>query len=183
MYLNEHYNKLNYNMDTMKIKNRNIILLIGIGILGFLSITSFAFLFRQIAKEIFFHLSTNSVFTVWTIELIRFGICIGGILLLIKIVSITSKSDIVMFRNVFILLLIAQILQFLWPFISNTFMNENYLIIADNYNVTVNENYFYMGLPSYFGLLTYLLIALIIFLHRKQQWLTKAKMHDTNQSK
>ncbi len=154
-------------MDTLQLKNRNTVLLIGIGIIGFLAIISFAFIFKQIVKEAFFHLSINSIFTVWTIEFVRLGICIGGILLMIKIVTTSSKSDIVLFRNVSILLLAGQILQAPLPFIHTIFRNENYLIVINNYREVVNENYFYMGLPDLFGILEYLIVVLIFFLKRK----------------
>lgn len=161
--------KINKNilMDLAQTKNKNQVLLIGIGIFGWLAIVSFAYLFEQIAKDVFLHFSLSSICIKWATELIQFLTCILGIIFLIEIVKKSSKTEFVLLRNVFILLLLGQMLQFIEPLISAEFFNDTFSANSYKYRDNINDSNFYLTLPAIFEILKYIVIAIIIILRKK----------------
>lgn len=149
------------------INNRNVILLLGVGIIGWLAINSFAYLFKLFVKEVLLHFSLSSLFIFWTAELTQFAICIIGVFLLIEIISKNHKPEINLFRNAIVLLLLGQIMQFISPFIFTEFWNDEYFSNYKNYSEIINKDDFYQIFISFSELLKYILIVIIIYLKGK----------------
>mgnify|MGYP003625120056 CR=1 FL=1 len=162
----------NSEQSIFKKKEYNNILLFGIGIFSWLAIGSFAYLSQIIMKNIFFNFNANPIMIIWTIEVVRLLIYGFGILYTINKIKENSLKDLTLFRNSILFLILGQILQFLTPFIMDELNGENYLENAINYNSFMKESYTYLMIPTFFGVLTYIVAGLIIYSKRNMTKIT-----------
>ena len=153
----------NSQIDIIKGGNtKNIVILIGIGIFGWIAIGSFAYLFKYSIKDLFLNLSIQAVIIFWTSEITNLLIYIFGILILVNIVKNSAKSELMILVIALILLVIVQILQYIEPIINNHLGNEKYFENSIKYNAFLKENSFYFVLSPIFGIIAYILTAIII---------------------
>jgi len=95
-----------------------------------------------------------------------------GILYTINKIKENSLKDLTLFKNSILFLILGQILQFLTPFIMDELNGKNYLENAINYNSFMKESYNYLLIPTFFGVLTYIVAGLIIYSKRNMTKIT-----------
>jgi len=145
---------------------KNLFLLIGIGIFSWEGIGSFAFLFEKILKDILLNIKVSPNIIEWSAALINFFIYIIGIIILAKVIIKKKISYLKIFIVSLLFLLIAQVLQFIEPIINNNLRTDLYLNNSIQYYDFLSEHPLYYSISPILGIVLWLLVAIIIYLKR-----------------
>lgn len=148
-------------------KDKNIILLLGIGIFGWIAIGSFAYFFRYSLKDIFFNINVEPISTFWIVESINLLIYTLGVILLIKIVRNSSMSEIKILIFVILFIVLGQLLQFIEPLINDNYRTADYFTNIKEFNDLIIDNRIYTLISIAFEIVIYILTAILIYLKRK----------------
>lgn len=141
---------------------RNPILLVSIGLIAYLSASSCAYLLKLSFRDIFVAFNLNPLFTISFIEIIYLLTITVGVLLVLNSIEERTYSDRKIFTVSLITLGVAQLLQFLEPFIVESLMGSLY---HSNYEqfYEVQNNTLLTTILSMSQILFYPIIGAVIY--------------------
>ena len=150
------------------IKFNKSVLLIGIGIFGWLTINSFAYILSFVTKDIFFSIGTKPIITIWTQTIVQLTTYVLGILLIINIVKDKTKKEHLIFRNVLLLFILSFLLQLAEPLIPQLLGTGIYMESYYDYFDFLKNSNFYMLLHGISKGVIFIITAILIFINRKE---------------
>lgn len=142
------------------------IIYVGIGVFLWLTIGGFSFLFENLIKDILLNLNVQPILIAWLKLFVQLITYVVGFILGINIIKSSEKSELIIFRNVIILFILSQILQYVQPMITNLVRTENYLNNSSEfYDLIKTESIQYMTI-FILSFLSFVIVGIIIYKKR-----------------
>lgn len=148
-----------------ELKNSRIIY-VGIGVFLWLTIGAFSFLFENSIKDLLLNLNVDPITISWSKLFIQFATYIIGFTLGINIIKSSKKPELKIFRNVIILFVLSQILQYVQPMLTNLFRTENYFINSSEYYDLIETEPTQYMIILILGFLSFAIVGIIFYKKR-----------------
>ena len=142
------------------------IIYVGIGVFFWLTIGGFSFLIENSIKDLLLNLNIQPIIIIWIklfIQLITYAF---GFILGINIIKSTKKPELIIFRNVIILFILGQILQFFQPMLTNLFRTEKYFNNSSDYYDLIQTNPTNSLIIQILSFLSFVVVGIIIYKKR-----------------
>jgi len=149
-----------------EIKDTRIIY-VGIGVFLWLSVGGFSVLFKNTITDFLLILNVQPTIIAWTKLFVQLIIYLIGFILGLNIIKSSKKAELIIFRNVILIFVLGQILQYLQPRLTNLISKEeNYYNNLSKYlDLNSSEPTFYLIIPL-LGFLIYAIVGVLIYLKR-----------------
>jgi len=152
--------------DMKKELKDNRIIYVGIGIFLLLTIGGFSSLFEHSIKDVLLNLNVQPIRIIWTemfVQLITYAI---GVILAINIIKSTKISELIIFRNVIILFILVQFLQYVQGVLNLEFKTEDYYLNSSDYYDVRQTDLNLDLITQVFSILNILIVGIIVYKKR-----------------
>ena len=150
---------------TKDIKDGRIVY-IGIGVFLWLTIGGISFIIEYLIKDILLNLNVQTTIIIWSKLIAQLITYSAGFILGINLIKSSKKSELTILRNIILLFISVQILQYFQPILTNLARTENYLKnSSDYYNFIETEPTQYLIITT-FSFMTIIIAGVIIYVKR-----------------
>lgn len=152
------------------------IYLFGIALFSYLALISTVYLIRIILENFFIVNEVPFKVSFWIYNCVSLFIFIVGIIMSLQIIkNLKSVNYFKTLIIIIVILILAQLFQFLVAFYSYDFIFENYSAEFDKYHDSESDKAIYRTYYALFEYLKYLSIGIIVFINIK-----KSKINSTS---